>query len=387
MTSPVEQAILEVLLGLPAGTLAELELRQLVGDLQALSCTNLAAKLREFKGAGASGRIGALCAELKLARLLARRLQSPVDFRTGNTEDVRFAIDGALCLMDARHRSSSDTAGAVFYPDPALLPTYATGNDWKQAAHRLHEVVNTLPIEIQPWLTSNLLHNPPTRRDRGLQEAACRDIANWLAAELPDAVRDARRQITHPDGRTRFELTLLDAPPGRILGSGCVDAWIPDEGTIRRDILEKSSKAKERLDAARASCYVVGLVIDDAFASTGTDLMSSLYGSGISRSTSSGTYSYRPVPVDRQRAYDDAVRLRRQDLLDLARLDRDETNLHGFPEGLYFDAACADVCGVLALYYTEQVQYLPNPFSLRNIDPLCRLFPQILTPFAAVAGG
>jgi hypothetical protein len=51
-------------------------------------------------------------------------------------------------------------------------------------------------------------------------------------------------------------------------------------------------------------------------------------------------------------------------------------------EGVVFDELVRDhVDGVVALYHSGWLQFIPNPFSPRNIDHLCAAFPRTLLPF------
>jgi hypothetical protein len=51
-------------------------------------------------------------------------------------------------------------------------------------------------------------------------------------------------------------------------------------------------------------------------------------------------------------------------------------------EGLIFDEAVREhVDGIVALYYTGALQFVPNPFTTRSVEPLWRLFPETLEPF------
>jgi hypothetical protein len=78
---------------------------------------------------------------------------------------------------------------------------------------------------------------------------------------------------------------------------------------------------------------------------------------------------------------DAALKGGRSELLRLMEFDRETPNGAG-AAGLFFDKAIHEhVDGVLALYYTGDLQFVANPFSVRNIDPVCGLFPRRLDPF------
>jgi hypothetical protein len=69
--------------------------------------------------------------------------------------------------------------------------------------------------------------------------------------------------------------------------------------------------------------------------------------------------------------------------LNLAQFDPNETT---GKDGLFFDdCICRGADGVVALYYTGELQVLLNPFTSRSIEPLLPLFPLTLSPFLAGA--
>jgi hypothetical protein len=232
---------------------------------------------------------------------------------------------------------------------------------------------------VRPWIPAELLKNQIGGKEREKQEIACGVLADWLASELPSAVAKRMARLVHPDGVTYFDLTPLDSVPGYMEGSAVLSAWLYDDGTFRRPIEYKASKATARLQSARACCYLIGLDIEDAFASTGRDIASTLLGPLC---CSAEKHSYRPVLLAHQQKVADAEQQGRGDLLQLAHFDRTEQNLHGTDAGLYFEPGFADVTAILALYYTNAVQFVPNPFSRTNIDPLRQLFPAKLTPIS-----
>lgn len=379
MNADIENAITAVMLGHPTGTSGEDKLRSLVSEAESLGCTNLDKKLLEFKGAATSGRLGALCAELRFAIMVAPLATTPPAFHTLDAADIWFATDAGVCLLEVVHKSAPHPLSTVFYSEPALLASYATATDWKGAAHRLDVVLRSLPTAVRPWIPAELLKNQIGGKEREKQEMACGVLADWLASELPSAVAKRTARLVLPDGVTYFDLTPLDAAPGYMEGSAILSAWLYDDGTFRRSIECKASKATARLQSARACCYLIGLDIEDAFASTGRDIASTLLGP---LRCSAEKHSYRPVLLANQQRVADAEQQGRGDLLQLAHFDRTEQNLHGTDAGLYFEPSFADVTAILALYYTNEVQFVPNPFSRTNIDPIRQLFPAKLTPIS-----
>ena len=60
----------------------------------------------------------------------------------------------------------------------------------------------------------------------------------------------------------------------------------------------------------------------------------------------------------------------------------------GEREGLVFEPVVQrNVDGIVALYYTDMLQWIPNPFSDRDIELLAPLFPNTLKPFESAASG
>lgn len=134
--------------------------------------------------------------------------------------------------------------------------------------------------------------------------------------------------------------------------------------------------------ARGGDCYLVGLAIDEAISSTGRDLQTTLLGPLISGRIEPPDRhrTYRPVPLSAAAAYEQARQRGRGELLDLASFDPTMHALHGHQPGLYFDVACESVAGVAALYYTEELQFIPNAFSCTPIDPVLACFPRRLDP-------
>jgi hypothetical protein len=377
--SYVDRGITAVLEGSPRDPLLEEGLRRIVAELERLGCRNIAEKLFEFKG----GNFDDLLAELRLARSVSRHLGCPVDFQVGDVADIRFIVDGVDCLLEVVHKSSPHPWSAVFHPTPAALERYASGRDWERAAHRLHMLLADLPIAIQPWVDAKFVRPEVGWRARAEQENACGEVADWLAAQLVGAVEASRTELHYTDGVTRFDVTPLDVAPGYVKGHASLKAWDVNEGTLRDSIEKKNAKAKERLLASGAGCYLVGLAIDDALASRGDELLTTLFGPPVVCEGRLGGRTFRPVPASRRSRVDEARHRGRGALLDLAQFDPNKNNLYGQPEAVYFDPASAAVGGVLALYYTDALQFIPNPFSSNDIERVCLRFPAQLTPFSS----
>jgi hypothetical protein len=382
MVNAIEAAIRDVFLGAPANTIDEGLLRPVVDDLMLLGCGDLANKLsREGKGKRASGGFGDLMAELRMARALARHLGGKVDFNIGDAADLRFVVGGVDCLVEVKHERSPSPWSELFHPDPVDIPGMAEAEPWKQAGYRFHSALRTLPVDVQPWLGQDFLKERYEGIDRVKQETSCGEVAAWLAEKLAQAVRDGVEKLQHPTLSAKFELRALSKPPGLIRGYGGVDAWFLEQGNMRAAIKKKSEKAVQRLSAASADCYLIGVVSSSVPASLGCDLQDALLGPSIS----SGGQSFRSMPKELRPLFDQAMLAGRGPLLEEAALRIVEQSTDE-ESGLFFEADTAAVSGVLALYYTEQMQFVPNPFSSNEIRQLCKLFPSHLLPFIPGAG-
>ncbi len=85
----LETALDQVLLGASAETIDARALRSLVAEVEELRCQNLPGKLREFKDARSTGRLGVLMGELLLVRAMSLQLGSAVEFWIGDETDIR----------------------------------------------------------------------------------------------------------------------------------------------------------------------------------------------------------------------------------------------------------------------------------------------------------
>jgi hypothetical protein len=351
-------------------------LRSLVADVVSAGCANVAAKLREYRG----GNVGDLIAEFRLGYRVAVQLSAVITFQTDDAADIRVTLEGDDYLVEVVHKSAPWPLLTVLYPDPTDLAAYAAGPSWKQSAVRLHRTIESLALELQPWVDAKLTKYVAGHAERCTQETACGEIADWLASELPSAMSVGKKVLAHPSGLARFDLKPLDEPPGRINGFGPLNADWVQPVSLRHSIAKKSTKAKARLGTAAG--YVVGVVVDDAVASDGHQLLTSLLGPAICAWSGPGAHrNYRPVPLASRDLLNEARRRGRQDLLDLAMFDSDENELHKHDPGLYFNPICEYVSGVLALYYTEALQFVVNPFAATEIARLRAVFSATLMPF------
>lgn len=303
--SDIERAIVAVLAGQPHDPFEEERLRSIVDDLVRTGCRGIVDKLLEARTAPFS-RFEALIGELRLALSVSRQLTTAIRFDVGDAADIQFAVDGCHCLLEVVHKSAPSALAAVFYPTPADLQRYVNGSAWQQAALSLHNLIATLPITVQPWVTAAFAQPQVGWKARADQKNACGELASWLIANLPAAVTADQSQLRYNDGRTYFELSAIDAALGYMRGHISIETWLGSEDTLRNSIEHKNSKARKRLDATGADAYLVGLAVDDAWSSRGHDLETTLLGPMVQTDASLGNRTYRPVPASRRARIEDA---------------------------------------------------------------------------------
>jgi hypothetical protein len=384
--SQIEAAIAAVFQGMPPGTRDEQILRSVISDLLRLGAHGLNEKLLEFKNARRAGRFASLMTELEFARFAGEHLKATPSFHTDDAADVSFLLDRTLCLADVVHKSAPLSYMRVFHPLPEDLALYVNTIPWQEASLRLHSLLQTLPVAVQPLLGKQFLDQRVTGHDRAQQEQECGLLASWLADELPRAASNREPVLQFSDGVTTCELEYLEASPGFMMGYAGVEPWFVVDGTLRQSIEEKAKKARERLNVNGAGCYLAVLGLDDAITSLeGRDLLLTLLGPLTHEQLRDGnelieSTLYRPVPASGQVMVEEALRQGRGDLIDAARFDRAKP----FPTGAlpaYFDPALQYLTAVLALCSTGEVHFVPNPFTTTTIDPLLHHLPADLKPF------
>lgn len=377
MASDVEEAIRGVFLEAPIGTLDEVNLRGLVGELIALNCHSVVGKLvAEGKKKRAGGGLVDLVAELRMALALTRHLGVAVDFNSGDNADLRFLSGPVDCLVEVKHERATYPWSELFNPDPVDISEMEAGEEWKRPGYRLHDVVRDLPVEVQPQLGSFFLKDEYLGPERAEQQRACGEVASWLADNLPEAVHRGETLLVHPIRPARFRLKIRPGSRGRISKEVGTQAWFGGGPPLRRSILKKSLKAQRRLDGTHANAYVIGMVISPVVPSTGEELLDALLGAHVANLDGD---SFRSVPPRFSEQYQYAKRQGRDALLDAAELV--VMNGDGAEYGLYLDTEMSGVAAVLALYCTGHFQFVPNPFAAVDINPLRRLFPSHLSLF------
>ena len=347
----------------------------MVEELRRLHCMGVEAKLREY----GCDRTPNLIAELRMALALAIPLRRPAILQSAHAPDLVFELEGVTCTVEVEHKSSLSPFCAVFYPDSKTLEEYRNSQaPWRAAALRLHELLERLPVKIEPALGAELAEPRWSRNERTAQEERCGALAAWLAAQLEGA--DLSKPTTLSGDGAVFTVTPLSAPPGWISGHRPLAAFRIREHRNRAEtdgvslgewlsaaIARKASKHHTQ----RRGLYVVGLVIDEPFARSGHVLLNILLSGLIHDAVE--RRSYRGVPEARAGLLRAAAERGRGPLLQLAQFDPTKAAESG---GLFFeDAVRTEVDAVVALYYTGELQLVPNPFTERPIELFCASFP------------
>ena len=369
---------------MPPDYLAKRKLPELAERLKSIGCSGVDEKLKEY----GPQKYGNLLAELRIGEQLSEYLNKPVRFQSGQLPDIQFTAQGVDCTVEVENKTSADSFSAVFYPDDETLDWYRNEGDavWQKASVRLHDLVESLPVRIEPW-TEGVLTKPAwDGPERQRQEEECGQLADWLCGELANLKADGPVTLIHR--LARFEISSSTSPPGEIAGSGMLSPMrirgVPnprDPGLSMSEWLAQAIRRK----AAIAGRYppghhLIALVVDEVYAHSGHNLLTTVLG-GLTYS-SAEERQYRTVPPQGQSLYRRSLAKGRKGWLDLAQFDANETG--GNWDVVFFDpAVSAAADGVLALYYTDKLQFIPNPFSSRNIEPLLPLFPKTLQPFRA----
>lgn len=158
----------------------------------------------------------------------------------------------------------------------------------------------------------------------------------------------------------------------------------PRKGLTLEEWLAEAIRNKSgKHPTSRGTLHLVGLVVDEAYASDGVALARVLLGPLVfveESSASGGGRHHRGIPQAGQSLLQAAVKRGREDLLlNLAQLDPGQSTP---TQALFFEPTISErVDGILALYYTDELQLIPNPFSKQDIEPLCAAFPRQLKPF------
>lgn len=365
-------------------SLQKARLRYLVEERSDARCSNMVGKLAEYSGRGDA--VENLIAELRLASALLRATNVRVVLQDGAASDLRLLIDDDVDVtVEVEHKSSYSAFSDIFYPDPDLeLPLAAGERDSpsRAAARRLHAVVRSRNFLIDPWIDATLAEPLWGGKERAEQESATIAVADWLANELATMPNQSGRLV---HDHARFDLTLIEEV-GRITGYGPLEAYVvndyPNGSRVSlfewfRTAVRRKARIASRHPERRGKLHIVGLVIDEAFASQGFSLVNALLGAV----TAAEGRHYRAVPPGGAALLDEAIARGRSTMIESLAFDRTKTPRAG-DDAIMFDREVHEnIDGVLALYYTDSLQFVPNPFSQRDLGPSRELFPQQFEPF------
>jgi hypothetical protein len=123
-------------------------------------------------------------------------------------------------------------------------------------------------------------------------------------------------------------------------------------------------------------------VIDEPIASRGDILANTYLGKLVARGSSGTIEHYREAPISSRSALEASRARGRLDVLGAMQYQLCAES--GERVGLVFDQGlCGHIDGIVALYYPDKLQFIPNIMCDRDIESLCSLFPSGLHPFAA----
>ena len=391
LTAELDELLANVLSKTPACAFESHTARRLVEKLGALKSVGLAKKLEEYKDAGV--RLGDLCAELRLAHALADHLGSRVTFQHGDAADLRIDVNALDLVIEVQHKSAPHAVSAVFYPDPVYHDECARDEPWQRSAYALHEFLAGHAVSVRLQMDGELFAPCWDYHERRAKEEACGRIADWLVEQLKNRPLEGPTELRCCEGHAQAIVKPIETAPGGIEVTQRDAFWIRDyerPGDTRMSmsrwlyaaVMNKSKKAKSRAPDER-SAYVVGLVIDESYACQGHVLVNTLLGGLVGDPYAQR--AYRLVPPSAHATIAEAKRRGRGALLARAQYDPAKKDTTATP-GLFFDVeACGDVSGVVALYHSDELQFVPNPFSRRPLEALAALFPARFEPFHVAA--
>lgn len=150
-----------------------------------------------------------------------------------------------------------------------------------------------------------------------------------------------------------------------------LSSWLADA------ITRKARKAPGR----QGTMHFVGLIVDEVYASTGDVLTNTFLGGLVAAGGGpEPVHCYRSIPNTAGPELLEARRRGRGKLVDQMQFDLGKSAVGRY--GLVFDPTVQKhVDGIFALYYTNMLQFIPNPFTPRNIEAPCELFPDAFKPF------
>ena len=358
-----------------ANTFEAEELARLLGLLAARG-VDLRAKVDEYHRRRDAP---SLIAELRMALAVANWTSSTPELCVGDEPDLRFPAVGGGFSLEVIHGSAPNGFQKVFYPAPQL-PGLArqARDDWERARDELQSAVQARPIIITPWIDGALQDHHFDFDARRRQEELAAEVARWLVLQLGGLGHGRRVELDHENAR--FVVEWQPDGPGRINGFGPLAAnvlrisGVPGERDTMNNWLEiklrkKATAMTRRARRAPREVSLVGLVIDDAYALRVDALANHYFGARVHDAGGTRPTSYRPVPSSLVAALDGQRGDRLQAIAPLSFHPIDDESLHSM-YGLFFRPEFTEIDGIIALYYSGALQFLPNPLARRPIEHL-----------------
>ena len=311
-----------------------------------------------------------------MAVKLAERIGGSVAFQIGDRPDLRLESGTLQFTVEVEHKSSAVTPSDALSPDPAQMEEYRKSvNPYQRAIERLRSVLALLPIDVAPIIGAELARPQWGGNERRLKELQWAELLTWLADQL-SALRVVPCVLNGPFDST-FEVTGLEGLPGHFSGHLTRIFEVANASLCKWLKLALHRKASIERRSAASGC-IIGLVIDEALACNGYELLATLFGPSTYESWTGR--SYRPVPENHRGDLERARNAGFLDLLTTVQSDEHETPRGPDEQGFFFEEGSDQVQGVLALYYTGKLQYLPNPFAGAPNHALHALFPPSVKP-------
>ena len=308
-------------------------LTALVEDLLACSCGGLDDKFAEYASRGPDGG-PSLIAELRMAQCVSAAIGLPVQLQAGAESDLRVRLPcGVDLTIEVEHKSGSSAYGAVFHPEPDALTEYATSQvAWKQAAWQLARPFrprrSTCSLGLAPRSTNHAgVGQIETSRKSGVvgllmdPSVSSRAFQRGQPAQVERPGRVLRRDAGFRAAKKTS--TALDRLAAFIVRE------YPDDARPRTSLsawLAHGIQRKSKIAAGnpgRLGClHLVGLVINEAFASDGYVLKNTFLGGLVAEGGGpTPMRHYRRVPSARRAVLVEARERGRGHLLDVMQYD------------------------------------------------------------------
>ena len=323
-----------------------------------------------------------LIAELRMALAVARWTGGAPSYAVDDESDLQFPSVGPGFNLEVVHGSATGGFHKVFAraPSSAPAPEGAIAEPWEQAAAELQAALQRLPVKITPWLGRALLDHHFSFEARQRQEQLAAEVARWLLLQLDSVERGVAVTLQHEEAR--FEIEWLAEGPGYVAGHGPLKATYlrvngePGDKDTMNHSLEWKLRSKARAITRRASPTVslVGLVVGDPFALRIGTVANLYYGPLHHDERGTPATHYRPVQTTHLSALDAQPPCRAQ-MIRAMQFHGVEARREGTRFGLFTEPELAELDGIIALYYTGALQFLPNPLARRPVEELLTYFP------------